>query len=155
MKVFFRGFILSPSIPLGNGGGLRCLPFPAFSVASPIPALGQTRKDAPRSRISPFSLITCKARLVTNRDGGQQDRMIVHYQCPRPRPANGTQDRSRDSVKASRAQPTPTPRVSHQPFACGRLALGKIPHVENFMVKSKPENALSRYYAMGRYLSVV
>ena len=45
------------SIPLGNGGGLRCLPLCAFSVASPISAPHRINQNATTGRISRESAI--------------------------------------------------------------------------------------------------
>ena len=58
----FRAFILSPSIPLGNGGGLHDVAFPAFSVASPILGQGADNQNATTGRISRESAIRCRER---------------------------------------------------------------------------------------------
>ena len=82
--------------------------------------------------------------------GADQATAITHYQ-PSGRGA-GRADSAADSAHTT----TPTPRVS-PPTLRWRAAAGggEIPSVENFIRKTKWDNALSRHYAIGRYLSVV
>ena len=143
-EVMFRAFILSPSIPLGNGGGMHDVAFPAFSVASPILGQGADNQKVMAGRISREPAITCKAWTEATEGRGERARDGAHGQRTPPRPA----------TQLSTHRPPPHPSYPHPSLGAGS-ALGKIPHLKNFVRKTKPENGLSRYYAMERYLSVV
>ena len=101
------------------------------------------RESVLNRRISPFSLITCKAIPETNRDGGQPDRMRTAYQRlgrgdarPLPRQREGQ----------PRSLPPPHPSPPHLPPADGwrweKYPLSKI-------IPAK-QNGITHYHVLYR-----
>jgi hypothetical protein len=150
---------LSHCSPL-DGGALRCLPLCAYSVGSPIPTPHPINQSVSAGRISGQSTI------ISGQWGRRVRQARTSYQCGRGadretgrteqsrqgRRDAGEQDRTadrteRDSLREpmthdyylSSHRPPPHPSPPRPSTGAG-TATGKIPHVENFLLKSNPSS---------------
>ena len=115
----------------------------AYSVASPILGQGEDNQNATTGRISCDSAIRYRDGTEANRDGAAHDKMRASYQRTRqgqPQPASATPPQQASHLSAHRPPPHPSP--PHPSLGAGQRPR-KIPHLQNFVRKSKPETALS------------
>ena len=112
---------------LCNGGGLRCLPLCAFSVASPIPTPHPINQKAMARRISGESAIRSGHGGGADRERDNMRASYQHHGDGERRESDRRTEGQRTPPRTDHrlAQRTPTPRVSAPPFACGQHGAGE------------------------------
>ena len=127
VKIIFRDFSARHSLPACNGGGLRCLPLCAFSVASPIPTPHPINQKAMARRISGESAIRSGHGGGADRERDNMRASYQHHGDGERRESDRRTEGQRTPPRTDHrlAQRTPTPRVSAPPFACGQHGAGE------------------------------